>query len=190
MLAFGASAGDHDHFRSNYDIFVAPVDPASLELLGRPLRLSAHPASDRYPDVHVESLDLDRWVREAPAVPMAGAALPAPPPAAGALDARAVLRACSRVPSLREISPYRSALVVCEWEVSQVLAGVSHGARLRAAHWGLRDGERQPIVSATPGFAARLRLEPLVGTLQAEGYPISDTLPPAPGVPLHYSRKP
>jgi hypothetical protein len=36
-------------------------------------------------------------------------------------------------------------------------------------------------------MAARLRLEPLIGALQMEGYPISDTLPPAPEVPLHYA---
>ena len=46
LLAFGASPGDHDHFKSNYDIFVAPVAADSLALRGRPLRLTAHPASD------------------------------------------------------------------------------------------------------------------------------------------------
>jgi hypothetical protein len=189
MLAFGASAGDHDHFRSNYDIFAAPLDPASLELLGRPLRLSAHPASDRYPDVRVESLDLERWRREAPPRPTSGTDS-GPPPAAASIDGLAVLRGCSRVPSLREISPYRSALVVCEWQLSEAEAGVAPGTRLRVAHWGLRDGERQPIVSAASGFSTRLHLEPLVGALQIEGYPTSDTLPPAPDVPLHYSPKP
>lgn len=188
MLAFAASPGDHDHFKSNYDVFVAPVDPASLALTGRPLRLTAHPASDRYPDVHVESLDLDRWRREAPPVPVAGA--PPPPPAAkGPLDARAVLRTCSRVPSLREIAPYRDALLVCEWELGEVLAGEPDGDRLRVAHWGLRAGERQAIASAQPGLHAHLRLQPLLGAVQIEGYAISNTLPAAPGLPLYYARE-
>jgi hypothetical protein len=185
MLAFGASAGDHDHSRSNYDVFAAPLDPASLELAGRPARLTAHPASDRYPDLHVEALDLARWQREAPPVPE-GPAAPSPPPAQP-LDVRAVLRACSRPYSLREISPYRAALMVCEWEPGEVLAGAVTGTRLRVAHWSVRDGNPLPIASALPGMAARLRLEPLIGALQMEGYPISDTLPPAPEVPLHYA---
>jgi hypothetical protein len=65
LLAYGASPGGHDHFRSSYDVFVTPVGPTSLELLGRPLRLTSHPASDRQPDVHVETLDVARWARDA-----------------------------------------------------------------------------------------------------------------------------
>ncbi len=184
LLAFGASSGDHDHFRSNYDAFVAPVDPATLTLQGRPLRLTAHPASDRYPDVHVETLDVERWRREAPPVPQSDPATHERPVAAGPLDVRAVFRVCSRVPSLREISPYRDALVVCEWQI--VEAGAASGRRLRVAHWGLRGGERQAITSTPPGVTARLRLEPLVGTVQLDGYALSDSLPPAGELPLYY----
>jgi len=191
LLAFGASPGDHDHFRSNYDVFVAPVDPRSLELLGRPLRLTAHPASDRYPDVHVEALDVERWRRDAPPVPLgAGAESVRPAVAERPFTVNAVLRACSRSPSLREIAPYRSALVVCEWDVRQVLAGEAPSARIRVAHWALKDGARQPITTATPGMAIRLEVEPLVGTSQIEGYPVFDSLQPAPGLAVHYSRKP
>jgi alginate O-acetyltransferase complex protein AlgJ len=189
VFVFGASPGDHDHFRSNYDIFAAPVDPESLELLGRPLRITAHPNSDRYPDVHVDALDLERWRREAPAVAVADARRPAAPPAsAGPIEVRAELRACSRVPSLREISPYRAALVVCEWQVGEVLAGEYPAPLLRVAHWGLRDGERQPIVSAAPGTAAQFRAEPLRGVVQIEGYTLSNTLPAASELPLYWSR--
>lgn len=187
LFAFGASAGDHDHFRSNYDVFVAPLAPETLELLGRPLRLTGHPAVDRYPDVHVESLDVARWVREFPPVPVATAV---PAAAAGPLEARGVLRSCSRTPSLREISPYRAALVVCEWQLDEVLAGQTKTTRLRVAHWGLRDGVRQPIVSAAAGLEARLRLLPLGGAEQTEGYPVFNTLAAAPDLPLYYSRQP
>jgi hypothetical protein len=190
LLAFGASPGDHDHFRSNYDIFVAPVDPASLEMRGRPLRMTAHPASDRYPEVHVETLDVDRWRQQAPPVPLSGVATaPAPVAVTGPFAVNAVLEACSRVPSLREISPYRDALIVCEWTITAVLAGEPPGDRLRVAHWALRDGARQPIAAATPGFAVPLRLEPFVGTSQVEGYPVFDTLRPALALPLHYARE-
>jgi alginate O-acetyltransferase complex protein AlgJ len=189
MLVFGASPGDHDHFRSNYDIFVAPVDPASLELQGRPLRMTAHPASDRYPDVHVETLDLDRWRETAPPVPL-GAARPAAPVAraTGPFAVMAELAACSRTPSLREISPYRDALIVCEWRVREALAGEPPGGHLRVAHWAWRDGARQAIASAAPGFAAPLRVEPVTEATPFGGYPVFDTLRPAPALPLHYAR--
>lgn len=187
MLAFGASPGDHDHAFSNYDIFVAPVDPATLALRGQPLRLTLHPASDRYPDVHVDSLDGERWAREAPPVAVA------PPRASVASGkpfvAHATLKACSRVPSLREISPYRAALIVCEWTLDEMMAGELPGARLRVAHWALRDGQRQPIASLAPGATARLNAQPLA-TVETEGYPLFDTLPAAPASPVHYADRP
>lgn len=189
MLAFGASAGDHDHFKSNYDIFVAPTDPATLALLGRPQRLTSHPAVDRYPDVHVESLDAQGWAKELPPVALIDASAPPPPPPAEPVEARATLRACSRVPSLREISPYRAALIVCEWEVEELLSGRADDGVLRVAHWALRDGERQPMAGQRPGFATRLSLAPLKGAAQTDGYPIFDTLPRA-SRPVHYDNKP
>jgi hypothetical protein len=188
LLAFGASPGDHDHSRSNYDVFVAPVDPDSLELVGRPQRLTAHPAVDSYPDVHAETLDLERWARERPPVSLPGTPT-APPPATGEPFAiRASLLACSRVPTLREISPYDAALFVCEWNVDEELAGEAPANLLRVAHWVLRNAERRPIASAAPGFQTRLELEPLVGVDQLGGSPLFNTLPPATDRPLYYAR--
>ncbi len=66
LFAFGASADEHDHFRSDYDIYVAPMDPRTLELLRNPVRLTGHPATDRYPDVFLEPLELGRHFGEAP----------------------------------------------------------------------------------------------------------------------------
>ena len=188
MLVFGASAGDHDHFRSNYDIFAAPLEPGSFELAGRPLRLTSHPATDRYPDVHVDDLELERWRLDAPPDPLPDAS--PPPPPGRPFQARAILQFCSRVPSLREISPYRDALVVCEWQVGEVLSGDAPGARVRVAHWGLRDGERQPIAFAESGLTALLGAEPLAASLQVEGYTISDTLPEAAELSIYFAREP
>ncbi len=189
MLAFGASNGDHDHFRSNYDIFIAPTDPRSLQLIGRPMRMTSHPGSDRYPDVHVEALDLDQW----PSAPRPGggpeSAVPSPLEATGPFAVRAVLQACSRSPSLREISPYRDALIVCEWRVIEVLSGADPGPRLRAAHWSMRDGASQPMTFAAPGSTKDLRLEPLHGNRQFEGYPAFDTLKAAPGLAVYFARE-
>ena len=66
VLAFGASAGEHDHFRADYDIYAALVDPATLELQGDPVRLTDDPATDRYPDVWLRPLPLGRHAGEAP----------------------------------------------------------------------------------------------------------------------------
>ena len=197
MLAFGASPGDHDHFRSNYDIFVAPVDPRSLQLVGRPMRMTSNSRSDRYPDVHVETLDLVRWKKDAPPIPLplrGVAPSPRPPSAGGPLTVRAELQVCSRPPTLKEISPYREALIVCEWSVSEVLQGDSEsappGTRLRVTHWALRDGARLPITFATPGYRADLHLEPVNRSAQFEGYPVFDSLKPAPELAVRYAREP
>jgi hypothetical protein len=77
LFAFGASAGGHDHATSDYDVYVAHTDPRSFEILGRPVRMTADPGSDRYPDVFAEPLppgfDLD-LTRE-PAVEVRGPAV-------------------------------------------------------------------------------------------------------------------
>jgi hypothetical protein len=74
-LAWAASNGDHDHFRADYDVFVAAVDPETLELAGAPRHLAPHPAVDRFPDV---------WRLAAPRVPRERRAAMAEPPAAPA----------------------------------------------------------------------------------------------------------
>ncbi|HEX4959663.1 MAG TPA: LamG-like jellyroll fold domain-containing protein [Thermoanaerobaculia bacterium] len=66
LVAFGASANEHDHEKGNYDVFVAEVDPRTMEVLGKPLKYTSAPTPDRYPDVHVEPLPLGRTFGEAP----------------------------------------------------------------------------------------------------------------------------
>jgi hypothetical protein len=66
MLTWGASDGDHHHFEADYDVYVAPIDPETLELAGRPVRMTEHPATDRYPDVFLAPLPLGRHRGEAP----------------------------------------------------------------------------------------------------------------------------
>jgi hypothetical protein len=66
LLAFGASDGGHDHFRSDYDVFAFPTDPDTLEIVGPPIRLTDDPATDRYPDVFLVPLPLGRHRGEVP----------------------------------------------------------------------------------------------------------------------------
>ncbi len=65
-LAFAASPNQHDHQRSNYDLFVVETDPDSLTIVGRPQRLTIDPGTDRYPDLWAEPLYLGRHRGEAP----------------------------------------------------------------------------------------------------------------------------
>ncbi len=99
-----------------------------------------------------------------------------------AVEARLVTR--SRIPTLDEISPYRSALATEEWEVVRTLAGVEVAGRIRVARWMLLDG-RPTAESAEPaGTVRRLRLEPHAAQSQLESVVLSDTLPPpAEGAP-------
>ena len=58
MFACAASPNQHDHFTADYDIFVARMDPKTLEVLGTPVRYSFHPGCDRFPDVFLASSKL------------------------------------------------------------------------------------------------------------------------------------
>lgn len=51
LLVWGASGGEHDHFTADYDIFVAELDPETLQLAGPPLKVGGGPGADRFPDV-------------------------------------------------------------------------------------------------------------------------------------------
>jgi Tol biopolymer transport system component len=54
-FAFAASPNEHDHFHSDYDIFIAGMNPDSLELIDKPVRISFDKGTDRFPDVFVKA---------------------------------------------------------------------------------------------------------------------------------------
>ena len=66
LIAFAASPGQHDHFDSDYDIFIARINPTTLDIEGPPVRYTDHPACDRYPDVWITDLALGTHRGEAP----------------------------------------------------------------------------------------------------------------------------
>ena len=68
LFACGASPGshDHDHFTSDYEIFVAAMHPGTLSLITKPVRYSFDEATDRYPDVYLAELELPQQMGEAP----------------------------------------------------------------------------------------------------------------------------
>ena len=52
LLAVGASTGEHDHFRADYDIFVIELDPEGLQPQGMATAVAPDPAVDRFPDLY------------------------------------------------------------------------------------------------------------------------------------------
>lgn len=66
LFAWAASRDEHNHFDSDYEIFVAETDPRTLEVLSPAVRYSFHPGTDRYPDVFLAPLALGRHFGEAP----------------------------------------------------------------------------------------------------------------------------
>lgn len=67
LMAFAASADDHDHFAANYDIFVIRVDRDTLTPIGKAVRYTTAAGNDRYPDVYCRELALGSHYVEAPA---------------------------------------------------------------------------------------------------------------------------
>ncbi|MCB1057345.1 MAG: hypothetical protein KDD11_17735, partial [Acidobacteria bacterium] len=80
LFTFAASHDEHHHFEGNYDVFVALSDPRTFELVGRPVRLTTDPGTDRFPDVHHAPLELGRFSGEAPFAVELGGRLPDPGP--------------------------------------------------------------------------------------------------------------
>jgi hypothetical protein len=66
LFTFAASPDQHDHATSDYDIFVAPAKPDTLELIGNPVRYTFNKATDRYPDVFLADFELGTREGEAP----------------------------------------------------------------------------------------------------------------------------
>lgn len=58
LLAFSASADKHDHFEADYDIYVAALDPRTMDLLGNPVRYTKYSGCDRFPDVFRKEMAL------------------------------------------------------------------------------------------------------------------------------------
>lgn len=102
-------------------------------------------------------------------------------PAVPIAEVRAELLACSRTPTLQEISPYREALAVYEYR-----RAAGGDERLRVARWVVLDGERRPAAACRAGEVHRLLLEPFTSNPQLESVFLSDTLPRAPRLPLHF----
>jgi hypothetical protein len=90
-----------------------------------------------------------------------------------AIDAELVAR--SPLPTLEEIKPYRSALVVYKYRITgappKALAGQKD---VLVSHWALLDGRSEPIGDWQPGMKARLILEPVERNPQLQRFVTKD----------------
>jgi hypothetical protein len=101
------------------------------------------------------------------------------------IELRGKLVGRSHVPTLKEIVPYREALVMYEYEVLDVLGGELGDETVRVAHWAIFDGRPQPIVEREVGEKNRLALEPFDRNPQGENTYLSDTLELRLDVPVY-----
>jgi len=93
------------------------------------------------------------------------------------VEVRGKLVGRSHVPTLKEIVPYREALVMYEYEVLEVLSGELGDQTIRVAHWGLLAGRSQSTMEHEVGEEDRLMLEPFEENPQVANSYLSDTLP-------------
>ena len=92
------------------------------------------------------------------------------------IELRGKLVGRSHVPTLKEIVPYREALVMFEYEVLEVLGGELGDERVRVAHWAILAGKLQSIARRELGEKDRLTFEPFESNPQVENTYLSDTL--------------
>ncbi len=86
------------------------------------------------------------------------------------------LQAKSPTPDIRQVRPYREALVVYAYRVRRVRSGTFEDDSVRVAHYGLYDARRQRVVDRKVGQRARLTLRPLAQLPWLADVCISDTL--------------
>ncbi|NQT20182.1 MAG: hypothetical protein HQ592_10800 [Planctomycetes bacterium] len=93
------------------------------------------------------------------------------------LRVRAKLVARSNVPNAADIAPYHSALVVCEYEIEEMLDGTYEPKKIRAAMWGLVHKRKTRLARAKPGDVGELALEKFTDHPELQNEAMQDTLP-------------
>ena len=89
---------------------------------------------------------------------------------------RGKLLAKTEVPDLKDIAPYRDALVVHEYEVEKILKGTYAPKKIRVARWGLLDARPSAVAREKPGESVALVVEPLKDHPQLEAAVLQNTL--------------
>jgi hypothetical protein len=99
---------------------------------------------------------------------------------------KAKLVAASEAPTLKQIAPYREALIVHEYQVLEHLAGPQPNAqRIRVVDWAMLDGDKQR--GAKPGGKpTAMTVEPFDAQPQLKSLYMADTLELDIETPMYY----
>lgn len=102
------------------------------------------------------------------------------------IELRVELVAKSKLPTLKDISPYREALVFYEYKLKKRLDGEFKGKELRVAHWAIYDKQSQSIGKTKIGTSKTLELYPYQQFKELESVYTSDTLELDIDIPLYH----
>jgi len=92
------------------------------------------------------------------------------------IEVQATLIGKSKIPDPREMTPYRNALVVNEYQVEKVLKGKYAQKTIRVVQWGMLDLKATLLAAQEPGTSVRLVLETFADHDELVPELISDTL--------------
>lgn len=102
------------------------------------------------------------------------------------IELRVELTGKSKLPTLKDISPYREALVFYEYKLVKRLDGEFKGKKLRVAHWAIYDNQPQSIGKLKIGDKQELELYPYKQFKELESVYTSDTLELDPDIPFYH----
>ena len=89
----------------------------------------------------------------------------------------AKLVAKSKLPTLKDISPYTESLAVFEYEIVEITQGMYLLDRIRVVHWTILGGQYTPYRDVALGTVAKMTVESFRDNRQLKTINISDTLP-------------
>ena len=121
------------------------------------VKVSGNRRADFYPDAWIDPSDRppDRVARDVDR----GGGRPAAPEKSERLVVEARVQESVPIPTPESILPYRSALLVNEYDVVDVLEGTYEGTKLLVAHWVIRDGKVLDTAAREKGSVRRMTLD-------------------------------
>ena len=138
-------------------------------------RVTNNTGGDSYPDVWIDLARSPHPRVSGPIGPVtvrSGAARadgPAAQAAAGRLVVNVRLTRPGPIPTPQSILPYRSALVVSEYEIAQVVEGTYQERTIQIAQWAIRDGRVLAEARRSAGAAFTLTVERFDAHPELEG---------------------